>query len=427
MVDARAKWSGVVPYLPRVVDAELDARLAAAGAVVIEGPKASGKTETARQRAASSVLLDVDENARRAAVVDPSLVLEGAVPRLIDEWQIEPGLWNHVRRAVDDRGRAGQFVLTGSSVPAEDMARHTGAGRFSFLRMRPMSLYESGHTNGAVSLAGLLAGDTPRSDDPGVSVADLADRITAGGWPAQHGRRVVDAARAARDYLEQVRQVDVPRVGGPRRDPARIERLLRSLARNTASEVGVSLLAADAGGGDRPLGRQTVADYLNILDQLMVIEDQPAWAPHLRSRASLRRSPKRHFVDPSLAVAALGAGPERLLGDLSLLGLLFESLVIRDLRVLAQPLDGQVLHYRDSYGVEVDAIVQLADGRWGAFEVKLGAGLVDEGAEALMRFRKAIDTEQSGEPAVLGVIAGTGFGYARPDGIVVVPVGALAP
>lgn len=416
-----------MPYLPRVVDAELDARLAAAGAVVIEGPKASGKTETARQRVASSVLLDVDENARRAAAVEPSLVLEGPTPRLIDEWQVEPGLWNHVRRAVDDRGRVGQFVLTGSSVPADDVSRHTGAGRFSFLRMRPMTLFESGHTNGAVSLAGLLVGEPPRSDDPGLAVTDLADRITAGGWPAQQGRRVADAARAARDYLEQVRHLDVSRVAGSKRDAARIERLLRSLARNTATEAAVTVLAADAGGGDGPLDRHTVTEYLNILDRLMVIEDQPAWAPHLRSRASLRTSSKRHFVDPSLAVAALGAGPARLLDDLNLLGLLFESLVIRDLRVLAQPLDGEVLHYRDNYGVEADAVVQLADGRWGAFEVKLGAGLVDEGAAALLRFRESIDTRKSGEPSVLGVIAGTGFGYVRPDGIAVIPVGALAP
>jgi hypothetical protein len=414
-------------YLPRVVDAELEARLAAAGAVVIEGPKACGKTETARQRVASSVLLDVDENARRAAAVDPSLVLDGPTPRLIDEWQIEPGVWNHVRRAVDDRGVAGQFVLTGSSVPADDVARHTGAGRFSFLRMRPMTLFETGHTNGAVSLAGLLAGGPARSDDPGLSVRDLADRIAAGGWPAQHGRRVADAARAARDYLEQIRQVDVSRVAGSRRDPAKVEWLLRSLARNISTEAAVTVLAADAGGGDGPLDRHTVAEYLNILDRLMVIEDQPAWAPHLRSRASLRTSPKRHFVDPSLAVAALGAGPERLLQDLKLLGLLFESLVIRDLRVLAQPLDGHVLHYRDNYGREADAVVQLADGRWGAFEVKLGAGLVDEGAEALLRFRTAIDTRKSGEPAILGVIAGTGFGYVRPDGVAVIPVGSLAP
>jgi hypothetical protein len=293
-----------------------------------------------------------------------------------------------------------------------------------------MTLFESGHTNGAVSLAALLAGEAPRSDDPGLAVSDLADRITAGGWPAQQGRRVADASRAARDYLARIREVDVSRVAGSRRDPARIERLLRSLARNTATEVAISVLATDAGGADGAdgaLGRHTVAEYLTILERLMLIEDQPAWAPHLRSRANLRTSSKRHFVDPSLAVAALSAGPERLLADLNLLGLLFESLVIRDLRVFAQPLDGHVLHYRDNYGVEADAVVQLADGRWGAFEVKLGAGLVDEGAEALLRFRESIDTRKSGEPSVLGVIAGTGFGYVRPDGIAVIPVGSLAP
>lgn len=414
-------------YLPRVVDAELEVRLGAAGAVVIEGPKACGKTETARQRAASSVLLDVDDNARRAVAVDPSLVLAGPVPRLLDEWQVEPALWNHVRRAVDERGEPGQFVLTGSSVPADDVARHTGAGRFSFLRMRPLTLFESGHSNGSVSLSGLLSGEPPRTDDPGVAVADLADLIAAGGWPAQHGRRVADAARAARDYLEQIRSVDVPRVAGSRRDPARVGRLLQSLARNSATEVAVSVLAADAGGADGALDRHTVAEYLTILDRLMITEAQPAWAPHLRSRANLRTSPKRHFVDPSLAVAALGAGPERLLADLNLLGLLFESLVVRDLRVLAQPLDGQVLHYRDNYGTEVDAIVQLADGRWAGFEIKLGAGLVDEGAESLLRFRNAVDTRRTGEPATLGVIVGTGFGYLRPDGIAVIPVAALAP
>ena len=328
-----------------------------------------------------------------------------------------------MRRAVDDRGSPGQFVLTGSSVPADDVARHTGAGRFSFLRMRPMTLFESGHTNGAVSLAALLAGEPPRSDDPGLTVATspIGHRSVAG--RPNRAAAVADAARAARDYLEQIREVDVSRVAGSKRDPARIERLLRSLARNTATEVAITVLATDAGGADGPLGRHTVAEYLTILERLMVIEDQPAWAPHLRSRAVLRTSPKRHFVDPSLAVAALAAGPDRLLADLNLLGLLFESLVIRDLRVLAQPLDGQVLHYRDNYGVEADAVVQLADGRWGAFEVKLGAGLVDEGAEALLRFRESIDTRKSGEPSVLAVIAGTGFGYLRPDGIAVIPVG----
>ncbi len=416
-----------MPYLPRVVDAELQSRLAAAGAVVIEGPKACGKTETARRRAASSVLLDVDDNARRAAAVDPGLLLDGPVPRLLDEWQIEPVLWNHVRRAVDDRGAPGQFMLTGSSLPEDDLARHTGAGRFSFLRMRPMTLFESGHTSGAVSLTALLAGEPPRGDDPGLTVRDLADRIASGGWPAQQGRSAQAAARAARDYLEQIREVDVARVAGSRRDPVRVGRLLQSLARNVATEVGVSVLAADAGGADGPLDRHTVTEYLTILERLLIVEEQPAWAPHLRSRATLRSSPKRHFVDPSLAVAALGAGPEQLFADLNLLGLLFESLVIRDLRVLAQPLDGRVLHYRDNYGVEADAIVQLADGRWAAFEIKLGAGLVEEGAASLRRFRDVIDARKTGAPLALAVITGTGYGYRRPDGIDVIPIGALAP
>lgn len=414
-------------YLARVVDNELTRRLSTAGAVVIEGPKACGKTETARRQAASSVLLDVDDNARRAVAVDPSLVLDGAVPRLLDEWQVEPSIWNHVRRTVDDRAGPGQFILTGSSVPVDDVSRHTGAGRFSFLRMRPMTLFETGHSSGEVSLAEVLSGARVRARDPGLTVAGLAERLTVGGWPAQQGRSAAAGARAARDYLEQVRQVDVARVGGTRRDPAKVGRLLRSLARNTATEVAASVLGADAGGGDGPVDRHTIDAYLNILDRLMVIEDQPAWAPHLRSRASLRKAPKRHLVDPSLAVAALGAGPDRLLGDLNLLGLLFESLVVRDLRVFSQPLDGEVFHYRDSNGVEADAVVQLADGRWAAFEVKLGAGLVDQGATSLLRFRDAIDPGRSGEPALLAVIAGTGFGYVRDDGIAVIPVGALGP
>lgn len=414
-------------YAARVVDEELCRRLGAAGAVVIEGPKACGKTETARQQAASSVLLDIDASARQAFAVAPTLVLDGPAPRLIDEWQVEPQVWNHIRRSIDDRGRAGQFILTGSSVPEDDVNRHTGAGRFSFLRMRPMTLFETGHTNGAVSLKALLAGEPPSSPDPGLTVAHLAERITVGGWPIQLGRGVREAAQGARDYLEQIRQIDVGRVAGSRRDPAKVGQLLRSLARNVATEVSTTVLAADAGGPDGPVDRHTVTGYLNVLDRLMIIEDQPAWAPHMRSRATLRSSPKRHFVDPSLAVAAMAAGPERLLHDLNLLGLLFESLVVRDLRVLSQPLDGHVLHYRDNYGLEVDAIVQLADGRWAAFEIKLGAGLVDEGAVSLRRFVDAVDIARCGEPACLAVISGTGFGYVRDDGIAVVPIGALAP
>lgn len=414
-------------YRPRIVDGELRDQLLATGAVVIEGPKACGKTMTASQQAASTVLLDTDIGARQALAVDPALVLAGARPRLLDEWQVEPGLWNQVRRAVDASDSAGQFLLTGSSVPPDDAERHTGAGRFSFLRMRPMTLFESGVSRGEASLKQLFAGEAPRTADPGLTVQELSELLTIGGWPAQQGRPVKAAARAARDYLEQVRQVDISRVGDRRRDPARVGAVLRALGRHSATEVRLATLATDAAGAAGALDERTVADYLQALERLMVIEDQPAWAPHLRSRARLRKAPKRHFVDPSLAVAALGAGPERLLEDLELFGLLFESLVIRDLRVLSQPLDGEVLHYRDHYGVEVDALVQLRDGRWGAIEIKLGEGQVEQAAASLLRFGGQVDTTRTGTPAFLAVICGKGYGYRREDGVVVVPVGALGP
>jgi len=419
--------SAGTPYRPRIADAELRVCLAAAGAVVIEGPKACGKTRMAQQLAASTVLLDVDTAARQALAVDPALVLAGPRPRLLDEWQVEPALWNQVRRAVDGSAEPGQFLLTGSAVPADEADRHTGAGRFSFLRLRPMSLCESGVGQACVSLAALLEGQPPSCADPGLAVADLTELVCRGGWPAQLDRPLAAASRAARDYLEQVRQVDVQRVDGRRRDPQRLGALLRSLARNVATEVSLSTLAADAGGADGPLDPRTVADHLQALERLMVLENQPAWRPHLRSKAALRQAPRRHFCDPSLAVAALGGSPQRLLNDLEWLGLLFESLVVRDLRVLSQALDGEVFHYRDNYGLEVDAIVQLRDGRWGAIEIKLGPGQVEAAAANLLRFRDQIDSRRTGEPAFLAVVCGSGYGYQRADGVAVVPVGALGP
>ena len=412
-------------YTPRFVVDELRRRLDAAGAVVIEGPKACGKTETAKRQARSVVLLDIDPQALAAARVDPTLVLDGAVPRLLDEWQTEPAVWNHVRRAVDERQAPGQFILTGSSVPSDDVDRHTGAGRFSFLRMRPMSLAESGHSNGQVSFENLFDGVPARAVDPGMTVARLAELIAVGGWPAQQGAPIRAAEQAAIDYLHQICTVDVGRVAGPRRDPSKVEALVRSLARNVATEVAITTLAADAGGADGDLSRVTVSEYLGALERLMVIEDQPAWAPHLRSTRQLRSSPKRHFVDPSLAVAALRVGPERLLQDLNFFRFLFESLVIRDLRVLSQPLGGTVLHYRDNKGLEVDAIVELADGRWAGFEIKLGPSAIDQGAQSLLKFRDIVDVDRRGEPAVLGVITGTGYGYVRDDGVAVIPIGTL--
>ena len=401
--------------------------MSAVGAVVIEGPRACGKTATARQIAASEVLLDVDSNARAAIEVDPALVLDGPTPRLLDEWQIEPAIWNHVRRAIDDRSGPGQFILTGSAVPPDDITRHTGAGRISRLRMRPMSLFETGRSSGGISLSELLEGSVSPVADPGLSVAGLAKEIALGGWPGLRGRSVEDALLAVRDYLEEIARVDVGRVDGTQRDPSRVTRLLASLARNVATHAAATTLAEDTGGADGPLKDDTVREYLAALERLMVVEDQPAWAPHLRSKHRLRTASKRHFVDPSLAVAALGATPDRLLGDLNLLGFLFESLVVRDLRVYAQATGARVSQYRDSGGLEVDAIVEAGDGRWMAFEVKLGQGQIDAAAASLERFAARIDTTKCGSPALLGVIVATGYGYRRKDGVAVIPIGALGP
>jgi predicted AAA+ superfamily ATPase len=414
-------------YRSRVVDSELADRLRAAGAVVIEGPKACGKTATARQVAASEVLLDVDANARRAIAVEPALVLDGPTPRLLDEWQIEPEIWNHVRRAIDGRADPGQFVLTGSAVPADDITRHTGAGRIARLRMRPMSLFEVGRSTGGVSLRVLLDGEIEPSADPGLTVAQIAEEIAVGGWPGLRRLGVRGGRLAVRDYLQEVARVYVGRVDGTRRDPNRVSRLLASLARNVATHATATTLAADAGGADGAMKDDTVREYLAALERLMIVEDQPAWAPHLRSRHRLRTAPRRHFVDPSLAVAALRATPERLLGDLNLFGFLFESLVVRDLRVYAQAADARVLHYRDSGGLEVDAIVEAGDGRWMAFEIKLGQGQIDAAAASLTRFAGRVDTIKCGSPAMLGVIVAGGYRYRREDGVAVIPIGALGP
>lgn len=414
-------------YKPRVVDHELATRLASVGAVVVEGPRACGKTASARQIAASEVLLDVDANARRAIEVDPALVLDGPTPRLLDEWQIEPLIWNHVRRAVDERSSPGQFILTGSAVPPDDITRHTGAGRIARLRMRPMSLFETGHSTGGISLSELLEGRVSPSGDPGLTVAGIAEEVARGGWPGLRGRGVPAALLAVRDYLDEIARFDIGRVDATDRDPNRVSRLLQSLARNVATHAAATTLAKDAGGADGPLKDDTVREYVGALERLMIIEDQPAWAPHLRSKHRLRTAPKRHFVDPSLAVASLRSSPDRLLGDLHLFGFLFESLVVRDLRIYAQAADARVLHYRDSGGLEVDAIVEAGDGRWMAFEVKLGQRQIDDAATSLTRFAKRIDTARCGSPALLGVIVATGYGYRRKDGVAVIPIGALGP
>lgn len=415
-------------YRPRVIDGLIIERLAASGAVLLEGPKSCGKTSTAEQHAQSSVHLDTDPAALAALQIDPSLVLNGAPPQLVDEWQLDATrVWNYVRAEVNKRKMPGQFILAGSSVPNEDVSRHSGAGRFARLTMRTMSLFESGESTGAMSLTALMTGERPTASLTPLRVPDIADLIVRGGWPLNLGKSITTSARANADYLQSIAEVDVSRVSGARRAAGTAMRLAQALARNTAMEQNVTRLAREVDGAGASLARTTVYDYLDAFEQLMVIESQPPWPTHLRSRATLRKSPRTHFIDPSLAAAALRAGPARLLADLSFLGLLFESLAVRDSRVYAGALDAHVYHYRDSNNQEVDIIVQAADGRWGAFEVKLGVGQIDHSAEKLLGFAATVDTERTGPPAVLGVITATGYGYTRPDGVVVVPIGAFGP
>ena len=412
-------------YRPRVVDAELMAALDAVGAVLIEGPKACGKTETARQAARSEVRLDVDKEARLAAATDPALVLDGESPRLIDEWQLEPAIWNHVRRAVDDRQGTGLFILTGSSVPPYDDTRHSGAGRFIRLRMRPMTLSESGQSTGAISFRALLAGSPVKAADTRLTVQRIAEFVTVGGWPDNQDRTLEQAQRLVRGYVGEVARTDIQRVDGVRRDPETVSRLLRSLARNVATPASINSLRDDVNGTDGNMKSETVSSYLAALARLMVTEDLPAWRPSLRSRTRLRAAAVRHFVDPSIAVAAMRATPERLLTDLGWLGLLFEDSVVRDLRAYAQAVDAQVFAYRDETGLEADAIIEMPDGRWAAFEVKLGQREVDSAAAQLIRLRDRVDTLIAGEPIALVVVTATGYGYVRKDGVTVVPIGAL--
>jgi predicted AAA+ superfamily ATPase len=417
-----------VEYRRRIVDALLADRLASAGAVLIEGPKACGKTRTAEQAAASAVYLDRDEASLQALQVDPALVMTGDVPQLIDEWQLDgTRVWNHVRAEVDTRGALGQFILTGSAVPDDDVRRHSGAGRFARLAMRPMSLIESGESTGAMSLKALLAGDRPTAPADPVPIQRTAELVVRGGWPLNLQLAATDAAAANRDYLRTIADIDLPRLAGQRRDPVRITRFIQALARNTAMEHVVARLAAEANSDDTSLSRLSAHEYQESLTRLMLLEVQPAWSPHLRSRARLRERPRTHLVDPSLAAAALDATPAKLVKDLNTLGLLFESLVVRDVRVYADAADAAVYHYRDSDDLEVDIVVEARDGTWSAFEVKLGAGQVDQAAASLLKFAAKVDTDKVGAPAVLGVITANGYGFTRPDGVVTIPIGALGP
>ena len=415
-------------YRPRTADAELASLLAAGGAVLVEGPRACGKTATARFAARSEVTLDTNLRARAAGLLDAATLLDGDRPRLIDEWQFVPEVWNQVRRAVDDTGgRAGSFILTGSAVPADDATRHSGAGRILRLRMRPMSLAESGYSSGDISLAGLFAGERARAAESGLTVRDIASLVSVGGWPGLQGRSVDDALAALRGYLADTARTDLPRVDGVKREPERIKRVLHSLARYTATQVSARAIAADVGGPDEPIKHQTVLQYVDALARVFVVEDLPAWSPALRSKSRLREAPTRHFVDPSLAAAALGARPERLVREVDTLGLLFESLVVRDLRIYARGDGRRRPPLPRQHGARSGRRGRVPGRQLGAFEVKLGLSAIDDAADTLLRLAARVDIDRHGAPAVLAVITGWGYGYRRPDGVSVIPIGAPRP
>ncbi|MCL1918082.1 MAG: DUF4143 domain-containing protein [Peptococcaceae bacterium] len=412
-------------YYKRFADKLLAERLQSSGAVLIEGTKGCGKTETATRQSASVVRFDADEQVRIKMEIDPKIVLTGDVPRLLDEWQEFPQIWNYVRREADERKRKGQFILTGSATPDDRVRRHSGAGRFSVIKMRPMSLYEKGWSTGEVSLSALMKSEAPISETVIFDLGEFAEKMTLGGWPGLIGAGAAEGLRFVRDYISLIAEVDLSKVSEKRRDPYKVTRLLQSLARNISTEVTLATLSKDTGGTDGELDDETVGEYLSALERLMATDNLPAWNTHIRSSDRLRKSPKRHFADPSMAIGALGLSVDKLLTDLNYFGLLFESLAIRDLKIYADADGGKVFHYRDSRGVEIDAIIEYADGTWGGFEIKLGMGAVDAAAESLLKFSAKIDTEKTKAPAALTVITGNGFAYRRPDGVNVVPLSAL--
>jgi predicted AAA+ superfamily ATPase len=416
-------------YLRRISDNKLQLLLCAMGAVLIEGPKWCGKTSSAEQ-VAQSVLYMQDPDTAKAnklmAQTKPSLLLEGQTPRLLDEWQVAPELWNAVRFAVDKRHAKGQFILTGSVIPTRTDDMHTGTGRIARMKMRTMSLYESGDSTGEISLGALFDGTNKMEGQSGLTIEKLAFVINRGGWPvvAQETNEKI-ALTIAADYVEAVANEDISKADGIEKNPDRVKALLRSISRNISSEARTSTILSDLAANDESLSHATVDQYVAALKKIFVIEDLPAWSVKLRSKTTIRTTAKRHFVDPSIAAASLRATPKRLLADFNTFGFLFESLCIRDLRVYAESIDGNVYHYRDKSGLEVDAIIQLADGRWGAAEVKMGAGEIEDAAENLLRLRQVIDTEKMNQPSFLMVLTGTEYAFQLKNGVWVVPIGCL--
>lgn len=415
-------------YLQRICDKLLASELKASGAVLIEGAKWCGKTSTAQQAARSSLYMqDPDKTSSYLAAADtkPSLLLNGETPKLIDEWQMAPVLWDAVRFEVDKRNKPGQFILTGSAVPSDNLVAHTGTGRISRLLMRPMSLWESGDSNGLISLKELFDKNTDISATSNLSIEKIAFLICRGGWPASVSQENESSLKMATNYVESVINMDVQRVDGVEKNPERVRMLLRSLARNISTMASGQTIMADMESNDIGISEKTLSSYLNALRRIFVIEDTPAWMPSLRSKTAIRTSPKRNFVDPSIATAVMRTNPSGLLNDFETFGFMFESLCTRDMRIYAQANDGAVFHYRDKNDLESDMIISLRDGRWAPIEVKLGNKQIDEAAKNLLSLQSKINTEKMGKPSFLMVVTGGEFAYKRGDGVLVVPIGCL--
>ncbi len=416
-------------YRPRLVDQQVEKCLQTSRAVLIEGPRACGKTWTGRRFARSEVLLDSSDATRLAVQTDPAALLAGEPPRLIDEWQLSPDIWNPLRRACDDRNANGQFILTGSATPADDIMRHTGAGRVRRVHMRPMTSWETGESDGSVSLGALLAGRSPQATGSPLEIPRVVEAACRGGWPWLADASADDAQEHLVDYIGEVSRTDLPHEGLRRRDPLAVRRLLASLGRNESTAAAYRTLAADVSGGrSGDVSPKTVKRYVDALIRLFVIEPLPAWLPHTRSTTQLRSTPKRYFCDPSLAVASLAVTADRLRSDIEFFGLVFESLAIRDLRGYAQSNRARVSYYNDNAGLEADAIVEGRDRSWVAFEVKLGgAALVEQAADSLRRLRDKVDTKRMGAPSALVVITAGQFGFNLGGGVSVVPFTSLGP
>lgn len=423
-------------YRKRIADSLLADKLEAMGAVLIKGPKACGKTTTAEQQAKSVLYMDdPDSMSQNLQLAETNIkrLLQGDTPRLIDEWQIAPQLWDAIRFETDHRGEDGLFMLTGSAVPADDSKiHHTGTGRFAWLTMRPMTLWESGKSTGDVSLGGLFENSGIVDGESRLTMEDLAFLVCRGGWPKSLNKKSEKAAlQQVKEYYEAITRSDISRVDGVSRDEQRAKRLMRSYARLQGTMAPIPTIVADLKTNEpEGMSDETVVSYIKALKKIFVIEDMAAWNPNLRSKTAIRTSDNRYFVDPSIATAALGMGPNDLMNDLKTFGLLFETLAVRDLRVYADALDGEVFHYRDKNGLECDAVVHLRNGNYGLIEVKIGgADLINEGAESLKTLADKIDTTRMKKPSFLMVLTGIGqYAYRRPeDGVLVVPIGCLKP